>query len=485
MKREFIINILLLILINLLIKPFYLFGIDRTIQNTVGEQDYGLYYALFNFAFVFQIINDLGLQNYNNRNIAQHRFLLSKYFPHFLWLKLGLGLLYLISLLFGAFLFGYQLSVFPILVFIGINWMLNAMILFMRSNISGLGFYRTDSLLSVLDRLLLIGLCGYLLWFAPFRTDFQIEWFVYAQTCTLAVTLAIAFSIVAKQLKHWSLRFSWPLSLLLLKKSYPYALVIFLMLLYTRVDAFMIERLRVDGAYQAGLYATAYRLLDASNILGLLFATLLLPMFSRMIKLQQEISSLLQMSFKLIWAGAYTIAVACILFREEIMLALYESGSTFTADTLAWLMLSFLSICGCYIYGTLFIANGNLRRMNQVFVLGVLLNIGLNLWLIPRSGALGAAIATCFTQALVWFSQVYLVKRILHIPLKLSLFLQIASFSAAALGLNLLLVQYLELSWFVKFLLCILSSLGLAFLFKLINPISILQMLGTTYKTED
>ena len=363
--------------------------------------------------------------------------------------------------------------------------MLNAMILFMRSNISGLGFYRTDSLLSVLDRLLLIGLCGYLLWFAPFRTDFQIEWFVYAQTCTLAVTLAIAFSIVAKQLKHWSLRFSWPLSLLLLKKSYPYALVIFLMLLYTRVDAFMIERLRVDGAYQAGLYATAYRLLDASNILGLLFATLLLPMFSRMIKLQQEISSLLQMSFKLIWAGAYTIAVACILFREEIMLALYESGSTFTADTLAWLMLSFLSICGCYIYGTLLTANGNLRRMNQVFVLGVLLNIGLNLWLIPRSGALGAAIATCFTQALVWFSQVYLVKRILHIPFKLSLFLQIASFSAAALGLNLLLVQYLELSWFVKFLLCILSSLGLAFLFKLINPISILQMLGTTYKTED
>ena len=484
MKREFIINILLLILINLLIKPFYLFGIDRTIQNTVGEQDYGLYYALFNFAFVFQIINDVGLQNYNNRNIAQHRFLLTKYFPHFLWLKLGLGLIYLISLLGGAFLFGYQLAVLPMLIFIGVNWMLNAMILFMRSNISGLGFYRIDSLLSVLDRLLLIGLCGYLLWFAPFRTDFRIEWFVYAQTLTLGLTLAVAFSIVARHLKHWSLRFSWPLSLLLLKKSYPYALVIFLMLLYTRVDAFMIERLRGDGAFQAGLYATAYRLLDASNILGLLFATLLLPMFSRMIKLQQEVTSLLEMSFKLIWAGAYTIAMACILFREEIMMALYESGSPFTADTLAWLMLSFLSICGCYIYGTLLTANGNLRRMNQVFVLGVLLNIGLNLWLIPRSGALGAAIATCCTQALVWFSQVYLVQKILHIPFKLTLLLQVLFFSIAVLAINVLWIQHLDLFWFVKFLLCISSSLGLAFLFKLINPISTLQMLGN-YKAED
>lgn len=467
-----------------MIKPFYLFGIDRTIQNTVGEQDYGLYYALFNFAFLFQIINDLGLQNYNNRNIAQHRYLLSKYFPHFLWLKLGLGIIYLLSLLGGALLFGYELAVFPILFFVGINWMLNAVILFMRSNISGLGFYRTDSLLSVLDRLLLIGLCGYLLWYAPFRANFQIEWFVYAQTCTLALTLAVAFSIVAKQLKHWSLRFSWPLSLLLLKKSYPYALVIFLMLLYTRVDAFMIERLREDGAYQAGLYATAYRLLDASNILGLLFATLLLPMFSRMIKLQQEVESLLRMSFKLIWAGAYAIACACILFREEIMMTLYDSGSAFTADTLAWLMLSFLSICGCYIYGTLLTANGNLRRMNQVFVLGVLLNISLNLWLIPHSGALGAAIATCFTQALVWLSQVFLVKRMLHIPFGFSMFFQLILFSGVALALNILLVQSLAFDWFVKFLLCILSSLGLAFFFKLINPISTLQMLGK-YKAED
>lgn len=483
MKREFLLNILLLILINLLIKPFYLFGIDRTIQNTVGETDYGLYYALFNFAFVFQIINDLGLQNYNNRNIAQHRFLLSKYFPHFLWLKLGLGVVYLICLLLGAGLFGYRLNVFHLLFFIGVNWLLNAMILFMRSNISGLGLYRTDSFLSVLDRLLLIGVCGYLLWMAPFRGQFQIEWFVYAQTCTLAITLAVAFSIVGRHLQQWSLRFSWPLSLLLLKKSYPYALVIFLMLLYTRVDAFMIERLRSDGAYQAGLYATAYRLLDASNILGLLFATLLLPMFSRMLKLGQDVFALLQLSFKLIWAGAFAIAIACICFREEIMLALYDSGSSYTADTLAWLMLSFLSICGCYIYGTLLTANGNLRRMNQVFVLGVLLNIGLNLWLIPRQGALGAAMATCCTQALVWLSQIILVHQILRLPVKVSTFFQILGYSSLAVLVNFYIRDYLDWGWFVKFLVCILSSLGLALLFKLIHPVGTLQMLGK-YKAE-
>jgi len=477
-KREFLINIILLVLINLLIKPFYLFGIDRTIQNTVGEADYGLYYALFNFAFVFQIINDFGLQNYNNRNIAQHRYLLSKYFPHFLLLKAGLGILYIIVLFIGAIIFGYDFTAFHLLFFIGINWLLNSLVLFMRSNISGLGRYRTDSLLSVLDRLLLILLCGFLLWYSPMRADFQISWFVYAQTLTLCLTLLVAYGIVGRYMAHWSFRFSWPLTLLLLKKSYPYALVIFLMLLYTRVDAFMIERLHMEGPYEAGLYATAYRLLDASNIFGLLFATLLLPMFSNMIKRGESLQPLLEMSFRLIWAGAFSLAIACIFFREPLMIYLYDSGSVYTGNILAWLMLSFLSICGCYIYGTLLTANGNLGRMNQVFLLGVALNIGLNLWLIPRQGALGAAIATCFTQALVWIGQVILVDRLLGITFHRKLGLQIVGFSVSVILLAALVKTQLPFNWFVKFLFCISLSMGLAFLFKLINPISTLQMLG-------
>ncbi|MEZ5041442.1 MAG: oligosaccharide flippase family protein [Saprospiraceae bacterium] len=478
MKREFLINILLLVLINLLVKPIYLFGIDRTVQNTVGEANYGLYYALFNFAFIFQILNDLGLQQFNNRNIAQHRHLLSKYFPHFLMLKAGLGLLYLLCLFAGAAIFGYPLSTFPLLAFVGFNWLLSSLILFLRSNLSGLGFYRTDSLLSVLDRFLLILICGYLLWFYSGAAAFRIEWFVYTQTLTLFLTVVVAYSLVARHIQKWTFRWSWPLMKLLLKKSYPYALVIFLMLLYTRVDAFMIERLRVDGAQEAGLYATAYRLLDASNIFGLLFATLLLPMFASMLKTGEALVPLLSMSFRLIWAGAFSLTIACLMFRQPIMEWLYVSGSTYTGDLLAWLMLSFLSICGCYIYGTLLTASGNLRQMNQLFVLGVMLNIGLNLWLIPTRGALGAAMATCFTQAMVWIGQVLLVRRLLGVGVPVRIGWQILGFSISVVLTALLIKTQLSFHWIVKFLLCICTSLALAFLFKLINLIATLHMLG-------
>lgn len=37
MKKEFLFNIILLVLINLLIKPLFIFGIDLGVQNRLGE----------------------------------------------------------------------------------------------------------------------------------------------------------------------------------------------------------------------------------------------------------------------------------------------------------------------------------------------------------------------------------------------------------------------------------------------------------------
>jgi O-antigen/teichoic acid export membrane protein len=72
MNREFVLNVLFVLFINVLIKPIFIFGIDRTVQNTVGAETYGLYFALLNLTYLFQIINDFGIQNFNSRNLSQH-----------------------------------------------------------------------------------------------------------------------------------------------------------------------------------------------------------------------------------------------------------------------------------------------------------------------------------------------------------------------------------------------------------------------------
>ncbi|MEM9930063.1 MAG: oligosaccharide flippase family protein, partial [Bacteroidota bacterium] len=189
-KREFANNAILIVGLNIIVKSFYLFGVDRTVQNTLPEGEYGLFFTFFNFAMLFQILADFGLQNYNARQLAQSRQLLQKYFPHLLSLKLILGLLFIVSVGLIGYAWGFREShIWWLLIIVAGNQFLQTLVLFLRSNLAGLGRYRLDSWMSILDRLLLIIIAGALLWLPTFAPDFSLLRFVLAQT--VAYTLAI------------------------------------------------------------------------------------------------------------------------------------------------------------------------------------------------------------------------------------------------------------------------------------------------------
>ena len=469
MKREFLINIVFLISINLLIKPFYIFGIDRTIQNTVGAETYGIYFALFNFTFLLQILNDFGIQQFNNRSIAQHPQLLQKYFPNILILKLLLGFIYLAIVFITSWLSGYKVEVYHLIFFIALNHILISLVFYLRSNITGLGMYRTDSLISSLDKLLLIIFCSLLLWGNLTDRPFQIEWFVFAQNFSWIITALVAFIIVRKQLKSLQFRFNWPLLLSLLKKSYPFALVIFLMTVYTRIDAVMIERMLPDGKVEAGIYAAAYRLLDACSVIGLLFAGLLLPMFSSMLKKGENVQPLVRFSFQMIWAGAITLAVSVFFFREELMFWLYTGATPYYGKVLGYLILTLIAVSGIYIYSTLLTANGSLMKMNLLFTISIVINVVLNYFLIKNQKAAGAAIATLITQFFVLFGKMVLAKWEVGIVFYWKEALRIGLFIGAVTLTGYFSYRHLTFPWLVNFSITLLAGLAFAFVFRLIR----------------
>ena len=84
-----------------------------------------------------------------------------------------------------------------LLLILLINQVLVQLIFFLRSNISGLGHYRVDSMLSSLDKLLMLITCGVLLWVTPFGISVSVESFALAQTLALVPT---ALSAVGSQL---------------------------------------------------------------------------------------------------------------------------------------------------------------------------------------------------------------------------------------------------------------------------------------------
>lgn len=436
MNREFLINTLFLVLINLIIKPFYIFGIDRAVQNRVGEAHYGVYFALFSFTFLFQIINDFGIQNFNSRQISQNRHLLETYFSGILSLKIGLGIVYLlVATAISAFIPTYW-AVLPMVLGLAFNNILLSLRAYLASNVAALDMYRLNSLLSVLDRVLLIILCAVLLWVSPFKENFTIEWFVHAQNITLLLTVLVTFFVVFKHVNTFKISWNWPFFLTILRGSMPYALSILLMTIYTRTDAVMLKEMLEDGNRQVGIYASAYRLLDAVNTLGLLFAGLLMPMFAKQLKENVDVTPLVRFSFQLIMVAATIVAGTVCFFRTDIMLLLYDQATAFSGDVLGVLMGSFVAVSGTYIFSTLIGASGDVRRMNQVFIIALILNIGLNVILIPHFKALGTAISTFATQFFVLFSLIILTKKAKILRGSLAWMGRIVVFGLAVLGIT-------------------------------------------------
>jgi len=407
LRRKFVTNLLLLISLNLLIKPFWVLGIDRTVQNVVGAESYGLYFALFNFSIILNILLDIGITNFNNRNISQHTFLVKKHVSNIIGLKLILAVIYaLICLITGAVI-GYNRVQFHLLLFLILNQFLISFTLYLRSNISALQFFRTDSLLSVLDRTLMIIICSVLLFTNVTGGIFRIEWFVYAQTAAYLLTMLITLSIVLTKTGKISIRINRQFYLVFLKKSYPYALLILLMAFYNRIDSVMLERLLPDplGKQQAGIYAQAFRLLDAVSMFGALMAGLLLPMFSGMIKRKEALGSMIQLAFVLLFVPAIVTAVSTLFYSREIMELLYHSHIDDSVNMLGLLMTGFPGIALTYVFGTLLTANGSLKHLNIMAFLGMLLNIALNLILIPTLYGKGSAIASMVTQLATGIAQ--------------------------------------------------------------------------------
>jgi len=439
LKRKFFTNLILLLTINVLVKPFWLFGIDRTVQVVTGD-DYGLYYSLLALSLTLNILLDLGITNYNNRNIARYNHLLPKHLGNILGIKFILGLLYSVICIATGFIIGYDKVQLHLLLFLIFNQFLLQMILYLRSNLSALHLFTTDSLVSVLDRVFMIIISGLLLFTNITGGVFKIEWFVYIQTISYVLAAVIIFLIVLKKAGKIKISFNLNFSIIFLKKTFPYAILILLMAFYNRFDTVLIERLLPgeEGFHQVSLYAHGFRLLDAVSMFGVLFAGMLLPIFSRMIKIKQNIGEMVLFSFSLIIFISLTLSAASFFYRNEIMEWLYNDYIIESAPIFATLMFGFIPISTTYIFGTLLTANGSIRELNIMAAIGMTINITLNLILIPSYQAQGAAVVSLFTQFLTAIAQVIIAVRIFKFRVKWTFLLKLVVFSVCIVVLGVL-----------------------------------------------
>ncbi|HYV92272.1 MAG TPA: oligosaccharide flippase family protein [Chitinophagales bacterium] len=469
MQKVFFRNLAFLLSLNLIIKPLWIFGIDRTVQNVVGAENYGLYFVLTNLSFLTQIILDLGISNYNNRLIAQQEDLLAKQLSHIFSIKLILSGVYLLVTLFAAVVLKYSGHQLYLLLLICFNQVLASLIAYLRSNISALHHFKVDSMLSVMDKALMLIVCGALLNIHSLRSKFIIDWFVYAQLGAYIITLVTAFVYVLSISGKISLSFSFSFSIDLLKKAFPFALLIGLMAIYGKIDGVMIQNLLPEeGHREAGLYASAYRLLDALNQFGYLFSVLLLPIFSRMLAGNKPIDELVKSSFTVIFIMSVIAALCLSFYSLPIMHMLYHESSEYSAGILSVLILTFVATSAIYVFSTLLTANNNLKELTFIALTAVGINLLLNFILIPKVKACGAAESSVATHFFIIIIQIVLAKKVFRFRLNYSLLLKLSIFVITTLTV-LYFSKQLELNWIISMFGAAVLSLLCAFVLGLVQ----------------
>jgi O-antigen/teichoic acid export membrane protein len=477
MRRFFVKNLLFVLTVNILVKPLWIFMIDRTVQNRVGHSMYGTYQAVFNLGIIFQIVLDFGINNFNTRLISQSPGKLKKLFPVMLTAKLVFIFLYAIIVGIVAWLWGYKGWELTLLGGTMAIQALSSMLLFIRSNVAALHKFRIDGILSVTDRLLMIAVCGVLLFHPYFAQRFHIEWFVYAQIACYGMAVIIAL-FVLRRLSGIQFRLSPDVKRVsaIIRQSAPYALLIFLMSVYTRSDTILLERLSENGKIQAGIYVAGYRLLDVGNMVGLMFAGVLLPLFGRMLMQKQDVNPIVLLSANIMLPVAFIISVGCGFFSSEIMHMLYKNTGAGDDRIFAVLMAAFPGFCIMYIYSTLLTANGNLRLLNKIAVLGVIINLSLNIILIPHYKAMGAAVTTFITQTVLASCFIIFSKKELDLNKNIRL---VASYAAFILLLMLAgyVAKLLAISWLLQFGCFIAAGAIMVFIFRFVSLRSVKLLL--------
>lgn len=395
------------------------------VQGELGEE-YGTYFALLNLSAILNIALDFGIGNFNNRKVAANPGRYSNYFQNISIIRLFLALGYTVLLQLIGLLLGYDNQELYLLFILGVCQVFLSSLLYIRSNFTAFGNFKLDSLFSVLDRVLMIGGVVYLMYYSS-GVDVNIKNFIFVQFYGYGISLVLGITALVFIEKTPYPKLNKRFAKVLIRKSAPYALIVVLMAAYHYSDSIMIERMLEDGKYQNALYAQSFRVLMALNNYAYLFAVLLLPMFSKMLSKKESIQSLIGVSSSLLIYGVSAISILLFYFAKDVITACYGDfgdASVFINEKLnligvlnnqeindsveifTILILGIIPMSVNYCFGTLITASGNMKLLNKVASISLILNVILNFILIPKFGAFGAAVSSVSTQVVSGVVQV-------------------------------------------------------------------------------
>jgi polysaccharide transporter, PST family len=225
-------------------------------------------------------------------------------------------------------------------------------------------------------------------------------WLKLAELGLSAAGLIIIYHFKGYSIKFWHWSFS--LAKALLKESWPLILSGFYIMIYMKIDQIMLGKMLDEVA--VGIYSAAARISEIWYIIPTIITASVAPSIYAAREIDESLyySRIAKLNRLLV-----LISIACSLpltvLSEPIITLLFGNGYVESAKILSihtWASIFVSTGTATSLY---FIAESLTRLSMYKALIGAVINVLLNLVLIPDYGALGAAIATVFSYAVSGF----------------------------------------------------------------------------------
>jgi O-antigen/teichoic acid export membrane protein len=178
----------------------------------------------------------------------------------------------------------------------------------------------------------------------------------------------------------------------------PFVFILLFMSAHNRLDAFLLERMHTRGAEEAGIYAMAYRLLDAANMLGYLTGSFLVPFLAKNKTNKATVEKVVLLSRHVLLFFSAAVVSFVFVFSPWVQEVLYYSSDNYSRTIILLCLCCLPAYYLIHVYGSLLTAMALFKTLIQLVLFSFVVNVLLNMVLIPTYGAAGCATAALVSQ---------------------------------------------------------------------------------------
>lgn len=363
--------------------------------NILGPDKFGILMYAYAITSIFIFLNNLGLDTLLVKKLVQEQQKQFSYLYHAWALRVGGSILSILLInAIGIWLIAQEdrlllfvLSLYHLFLPINlIEWLFNAQ---GKSSLAAKGLI-VGHISGLVFRIIVLFTTGDILWLA------------IAYSFELIITGFVYYLIIKKvHIPIKNLKLSSQRSLRLLNEAKPLIISSALVFLYMKMDQVMLGYL--IGAEEVAIYTAATRLSEAWFFVGLTIIAVYYPKFLELLQTPGRdayYQGIVKLGRIVVW-GSILLAVVTVILSEQIINLLYKEDYSRAAEVLSISIWCVPFVYLAAIVTKMLITENKQHIVLQRSVIGVAVNLILNLILIPQYGAIGAAVSTLISQATV------------------------------------------------------------------------------------